>query len=262
MKNPKINIRLNDLWREAFRIEKHRQELASMGKYNLLRGEYKPSLPEIKNLNTSSFWDERIDEDIDHQPYDGMTMERVGIAYKFMPKDATKVFDIGAGYGYIERLLSRNSNIKIFGNDISRNAVENLQKRFKGSFRRESLYSMKYRQRSFDVVFALEVFEHVPPSKIFKLMSDIKKLLRKNGYLILSVPTNEGLEEMKDNPSGHLRMYTENLIVAELELAGFDVEDIETLYAFPSLYNFKKIISKVLRNRWKPNDIIIKAKNI
>jgi SAM-dependent methyltransferase len=262
MKKPKINIRLSDLWRDAFRVEKNRQELASMDKLNLLRRKYRPSLPEIKDLNASNFWDEKIDEAIDYEPYDGMTSERVEIAYKFMPQDAREVFDIGAGYGYVERLLSRNSNIKIFGNDISRNAVKNLQKRFKGNFRLESIYSMRYPRLSFDVVFALEVFEHVPPSKIFKLMSDIKKLLRKNGYLILSVPTNEGLEKMKDNPNGHLRMYTKDLIEAELGLAGFEIIDIKTLYAFPNLYIIKKIISKILRNRWKPNDIIIKARSI
>jgi len=255
-------MRFNNLCKEALEIENDRQKLASMNEFNLLARKYKPSLPEIKNLNTSNFWDQRIDEKIDYEPGDGMTMERVNIAYRFMPKDARKVFDIGAGYGYIERLLSKNSHIKIFGNDISGNAVKNLRKRFEGNFRLESIYSMKYPKHSFDAIFALEVFEHVPPSKIFKLMSDIKNLLRKNGYLILSVPTNEGLEKMRDNPNGHVRMYTEALISAELKMAGFEVVSIKTLHAFKNLYRLKKIISMITKNRWKPNDIIVKARFI
>jgi len=34
---------------------------------------------------------------------------------------------------------------------------------------------------------------------------------------------------------------------------------METLYAFSNLYSIKKIFGKILRNRWKPNDIIVKA---
>jgi len=55
-----------------------------------------------------------------------------------------RVLDIGAGYGYIERLLRKDKSINIYGNDISKNAIDNLKKRFKGNFRVESLYKMKY----------------------------------------------------------------------------------------------------------------------
>jgi 2-polyprenyl-3-methyl-5-hydroxy-6-metoxy-1,4-benzoquinol methylase len=243
-------------------IEKARQAFAAKNKLFELKRFYEASLPEIKNLNTAGFWDERIDEVVDHIPYDGMTDERIRIAYGFMPKNTRKILDIGAGYGYIEKLLSRNADIEIFGNDISENAIQNLKNRFKGSFKLESLYKMKYEHASFDVVFMLEVLEHVVPSKLFKLLADVKKILGKGGYLIASVPTNEGLEDMNSNPNGHVRMYTEDLIAAELKIAGFEVVDIKTLYAFKDLYFLKKIISKFLKNRWKPNDIIIKARSI
>ncbi len=70
---------------------------------------------------------------------------------------------------------------------------------------------------------------------------------------------NEGLEEMKDNPNGHVRMYTQDLIKAELEIAGFNILAFKTLYAFNTHYMFKKIISKILRNKWIPNNIIVLA---
>jgi len=246
----------------AFEIEKARQAFAAKNKLFELKRFYETSLPEIRNLNTSEFWDERINEEVDHIPYDGMTDERIKIAYGFLPKNAKKVLDIGAGYGYVEKLLSKKRNIEIFGNDISENAIKNLKKRFKGSFKLESLYEMKYKPATFDAVFMLEVLEHVAPSRLFKLLADVKKILGNGGYLIASVPTNEGLEDMNGNPNGHMRMYTVDLIVAELKIAGFEVVDVKTLYAFNNLYLIKKIISKIMRNRWKPNDIIIKAKSI
>ena len=245
-----------------FKIEKLRQNLASKHKLNELKFLYNNSLPEITNLNTAHFWDEKIEKQVDYSSKDGMTKERINIAYKFMPNTARKILDIGAGYGYIERLISKNKNIQIYGNDISKNAIKNLRKRYKGNFKLESVYKMKYKYHMFDAVFMLEVLEHVPPSKTFKVLEEVKKILRKNCYLILSVPTNEGLEKMKDNPNGHVRMYTNDLIKAELMISGFKVLDIKTLYAFKNFYLIKKVISKIFKNRWKPNDIIVKAKSI
>lgn len=247
---------------DPFEIEKKRQFLASKHKLRELKLLYDKSMPEIPNLNTTSFWDLRIERKVDYAPRDGMTRERINTAYGFMPKAVKKILDIGAGYGYIEGLISKNKDIKIYGNDISENAINNLTKKFKGNFRLESVYKMQYNPSSFDAVFMLEVLEHVPPSKTLKVLKDIKKLLKKNGYLILSVPTNEGLEEMSDNPNGHVRMYTKDLIKSELEIAGFRVLDTKTLYAFINLYFIKKIFSKIFKNKWKPNDIVVKAQSI
>lgn len=245
-----------------FKIEKLRQSLASKYKLNELKFLYNNSLPEITNLNSAHFWNERIEKHVDYKPGDGMTRERINIAYKFMPNTARKVLDIGAGYGYIERLISKYKLVKIYGNDISENAIRNLKERFKGSFKQESVYKMKYERNFFDIIFILEVLEHVPPSKTFKVLEDVKKILKKNGYLILSVPTNEGLEKMSDNPNGHVRMYTKDLIRAELAIAGFKLLDVKVLYAFKNYYFIKKIMAKIFKNRWKPNDIIVKAKPI
>lgn len=249
--------------KNPFKLEKLRQVLASKREFDELKLLYDKFLSEISNLNTSDFWDARIEKLVDYTPEDGMTRDRINIAYKFMPKTVRKVLDIGAGYGYIERLISKNNAIEIYGNDISKNAIKNLTKKFKGNFRLESVYQMKYDSNSFDTVFMLEVLEHIPPSKTFKVLKDVKSLLnKKSGFLILSVPTNEGLEKMSGNPSGHIRMYTEDLIKAELEISGFRVLDLKTLYAFKNYYLFKKLLSKIFRDRWKPNDIIVKAQSI
>jgi 2-polyprenyl-3-methyl-5-hydroxy-6-metoxy-1,4-benzoquinol methylase len=247
---------------DPFEIEKKRQKFALENRFDELEKLYQSSHASIENLNTGEFWDERIDENIDHTPPDGMTRDRIEVTYKFLPKGVRKILDIGAGYGYVEKLLSKNKDIEIFGNDISPNAIKNLKKRFKGSFKLESLYEMNYKSEAFDAIFMLEVLEHVPPSKTFGLLADIKRMLRKQGYLILSVPMNEGLETMKDNPNGHMRMYTEDLIKAELEIIGFSVLASKTLYAFNRYYKVKKIISKMLRNRWKPNNIVVLAQAI
>ena len=247
--------------KKPFLVERYRQILASIGDLNLLRETYSPKYAEIRNLNTSSFWNDKLSENPVLEEQDGMTKDRVKTAFRFLPRAARKILDIGAGSGFIEELLSKR-DIKIFANDISNFAVKNLISRFQGKFRKESIYSMKYPRLSFDAIFALEVLEHVPPAKITKLLKEIRGILKSKGFFIVSVPTNEGLDKMNTNPSGHVRTYTENLIRAELKIAGFKVMKLKTLYAFKNFYAIKKISSKFLRNRWKPNDIIILAKKI
>lgn len=244
---------------KPFKVEEYRQSLASIGDLDTLVKTYNQLMAEIKNLNTSSFWNERLKESVSLRNQDGMTKDRVNIAFRYLPKTAKRILDIGIGYGFIEEFLSKSKNIEIFGNDISPLAIKNAKNKFDGCFRVESIYDMKYTNNFFDTVFVLEVLEHIPPSKIFGVLKNIKRLLKKCGILIVSVPSNEGLETMKYNSNGHMRDYTKPLIESELKLCGFKILDTKSLYAFETLYTIKKVIAKVLKNQWRPNNIVIKA---
>lgn len=246
--------------KKPFLVERARQILASINDLATLKKTYALKYAEIKNLNTSVFWNKKLSDKTSLEKQDGMTKDRIKAAFNFVPKNAGKILDIGAGHGFVEELIGKNKKIKIYGNDISNAAVKKLKGNFKGNFRKESVYRMKYPKRFFDAILMLEVLEHIPPSKVFNVLKKVREFLRKRGSFIVSVPTNEGLEKMKENLNRHTRTYTENLIRAELKIAGFKVVELKTLYAFKNFYVFKKISSKILRNRWKPNDIVILAK--
>lgn len=47
---------------------------------------------------------------------------------------------------------------------------------------------MPYRQNYFDVVVMLAVFEHIRPEKLVEVLSEIKRVLKKDGSLILTTP--------------------------------------------------------------------------
>lgn len=240
-----------------FNVERFRHYLATQQDTEKFKDTYGEKYPEIKDLNTAKFWDERLNLVQPLKEQDGMTKRRIGLAASYLPDNVKKIMDVGAGYGFLEELLSKKS-IKINGNDISPDAISNLKKRFKGKFKVESIYKMDYRNE-FDAVFALEVLEHIPPSKILIFFKKIKKMLRPKGYFILSIPMNEGLEEMKDNPSGHVRTYTEEIIRTELEISGFRVLKTDISYAFKNNYQLKHFLATIFKNRWQPNNIVIKA---
>lgn len=222
---------------------------------------YDRNYAEIKDLNTSLFWNTRLSSKANLETQDNMTRDRVKTAFNFLPKNVKRVIDIGAGNGYLEEMLSRKG-VEIFANDISNISITKLRNKFKGTFRKESIYEMKYPGGYFDAVFALEVLEHVPPSKILDLLKKINKMLTSKGLFIISVPANEGLEKMRNNPNGHTRTYTEQLMKGELKISGFRVIASEVLYAFSSFYSLKKFLSKIFKNKWKPNNIVILAKKI
>lgn len=243
----------------SFEIEHKRTKLATNKKFSALRKFYSLKYPEITDLNSASFWDKRqsLREPLAKQ--DAMTRERVNIAANYLPNFVKQILDIGIGHGWLEERLEKK-DIKFHGNDISPKTIKNIKARFKGNFAVKSIYNLSYKKNNFEAVFLLEVLEHIPPSKTFQVLESIRKLLLPGGYFILSVPTNEGLEQMPNNPSGHVRMYTVPLITAELEMSGFRVLKVKTLFAFNKYVVLKKFIAQIVKNKWQPNDIVILAK--
>jgi 2-polyprenyl-3-methyl-5-hydroxy-6-metoxy-1,4-benzoquinol methylase len=243
--------------KDPYNIEHGRDRIST--NHIIFKKLYSNIFPEIKDLNTPKFWDKRTGVFSLLKDQDGMTRDRVYTAYDFLNIKSGNVLDIGAGNGFLEELLSNNPKLNLFANDFSRDSIKNLRKRFYGTFKVESVYTMKYPKRFFDAVFVLEVLEHIPPSKIFNVLKKIRLFMKKGGILVVSVPTNEGLKGMKTNPNGHVRDYTPGIIKAELEVSGFKVNEITTLHAFKDLYSLKKLLIKFGVNKWKPNNIITAA---
>ena len=248
--------------KNPFRIEEYRDILSRTRKFELLKSTYSRKYIEIEDLNTANFWDDRLFRIQHLKDQDKMTQDRIRKTVKFLDKKKLRLLDLGTGYGYIEYALKSNPNIIIEGIDISPKAIKNLNRHFNGKFIVNSIYKYKYISDSFDAVVLLEVLEHVPPSKTFFILKNINKVLKRGGIFIVSIPMNEGLEKMSENTNGHLRTYTKDVIFAELKLSGFKIIDYKELYAFKSLYMIKTLLSKVVKNRWRPNNLIIKAEKI
>jgi 2-polyprenyl-3-methyl-5-hydroxy-6-metoxy-1,4-benzoquinol methylase len=248
--------------KSPFAIEKIRNQIAIEGNIVKLKNTYNTTYPEITDLNSRRFWNERLSRRTSLSEQDGMTQKRSRIVSAILPYSVNNLLDLGIGPGWAEELLEKRKKINFYGTDISDDTIKNVNKRFKGTFWVESIYEKHKENRKYDAILTLEVMEHIPPSKTLKVLKNISDLLNNNGYYIVSIPTNEGLEEMKDNPNGHVRVYTVPLICAELEIAGFKVLKVRTIYAFKKYYYIKDLIAKILPHRWKPNNIIVLAQKV
>ena len=72
----------------------------------------------------------------------------------------------------------------------------------------------------FDLACAFDVLEHVPPNPF---LLEIRRLLRPDGLLLLSVPAFQSLWSRVDERAGHRCRYHVAQVEAELQTAGFQV---------------------------------------
>jgi ubiquinone/menaquinone biosynthesis C-methylase UbiE len=250
-----------------FATEAIRAELAKDRNFDELRKMYAASYPEISDHNTPKFWDGLNVPDNPVITDNPMEKDRHKIVSRLIMGEHLSIVHIGFGSGNLEhRYFQSHSQdtINWHGIDISPASVQKVQRDFpKGKFEIGDIVHMKLPSDHFDYAIASEVLEHIPPRNTFKALSEVFRVVKPGGYFIISVPLNEGLEEMiarGENPNAHVRIYTPELIKTELRMTGFTILDEKKLFAFHKWYSVKTVLAKyVLFGKYKPNNIILRA---
>lgn len=251
---------------KAFELEYERDKLAKNNLLIELVDTYRKGIPEIPNLNFGNKWDElnRVNIDKFTNP---MAYHRINIAHDFIPFDKYrhKLLDIGFGQGALEEKLHKSNKCsELWGIDISKKSVSDKKIKYpKWKFIIGDITKVNLPKNYFDYIVVLEVLEHINPSKILTVLSKIHASLKDGGHIIISVPLNEGLEEMISkgiNTNAHVRAYTSNIVKSELKITEYKIEKSIDLYAFHSLYWLKSIFAKYFFK--KPNNIILFAQKI
>lgn len=256
---------MDDEIRKSILLEKKRHSLAKNKQYKLLLKTYECDFPSIPDLNTPLFWDIKNFKNKITPHKDHMTFDKLQTIIKLLKVKDKKILNIGLGGLDLERMiLKNNKSLEWNGIDISSKSVITARKIFRhAKFNVGNIYSLNFKRNYFDYVLTVEVLEHIRPKKILKVLKDIKSILKKNGRFILSVPLNEGLPNLlkkNQNPNAHVRIYTPELIKAELQMSGFNVLFEKTFYAFRKNYKLKTFICKYfLKSYRKPNNILIMA---
>lgn len=237
---------------DPFRLEELRSRLAEAKDYSELKKTYSPKYPEINDLNTPKLWDKLNFEITDAKTQYPMMWDRINTVARMIPRGVNKVLDIGFGGGLLEDIVGNSYDW--YGIDISPKSVKTAYGKHPDKhFQVGQITNLKFPKNYFDCVVVLEVMEHIPPRLTFKALSQVYKVLKPGGYLMVSVPLNEGLEHMGSNPNAHVRVYTPPLIEAELKIGGFKIIDRKFLYAFHKYYYVKKLFGFLKQ----PNIIIL-----
>jgi len=168
----------------------------------------------------------------------------ISVINKYVKKPSLRILDIGCGAGTLSFYLA-NKGHNVLGIDISSKAIKecNASKKALGlkntDFQRVD-FPDRIPNGKFDVIIFTEVIEHLEDDK--KALQSIYKLLKPNGLMILSTPSDTaplhklGLTKKFDQEVGHLRRYSLIELESLIKKSGFNI--IETRKTEGVLRNF------------------------
>jgi SAM-dependent methyltransferase len=165
------------------------------------------------------------------------------------PNSPLNILDAGCGTGMILSQLKKYS--RPLGIDISAYALYFCKKRGLNRLSQASVTAMPFKENYFDAILNLDVICHQYVNDDYGALTEIYRILKKNGKLIINVPAYNFLHSGHDEVVFTRHRYTKNELRIKLEGVGFIVERITywNAFFFP-LVAFFRIITKIL----KPNN--------
>jgi ubiquinone/menaquinone biosynthesis C-methylase UbiE len=118
------------------------------------------------------------------------------IALDFMPYNAT-VLDLGCGSGR-DILFFTLKNIKAFGLDYSYNLSSLAHQHTNQPIVQADFLEIPFSNESYDMVWSIGSLLHLKKDQVSKPLFEIKRILKKNGYLMTSMKKGSGEEITKD----------------------------------------------------------------
>lgn len=151
---------------------------------------------------------ERLVTNLDHLYGTYEHLHRYALAAELC-KDKV-VLDIASGEGYGANILSDNANF-VYGVDISEEAIDFSKKKY-GSKKLKYLIGSATKipidSNSIDIVVSFETLEHLTDHA--GMMSEIKRVLKSDGVLIISTPAKEVYFERDPDNKFHVKELTTN----------------------------------------------------
>lgn len=142
-----------------------------------------------------------------------------------------KVLDIGCWNGAFEYLL-KDIKTKLTGVDPDPGAIKVAQKTFpKFRFVKGDVYNLPFK-KEFDTVLLWMTMEHLPDEK--KALRNMNRVLKKNGLIFISTPSNRSFSIFFDFPYfllGH-KHFNPKTLERYIKEEGFVIEKLQVVGGF------------------------------
>jgi len=141
------------------------------------------------------------------------------LADLFISPDAA-VLDLGAGYcDFINQLKARERHALDISPIIAKHAAEGIVTHVGSCVQMTELAD-----RYFDVVFASNLLEHLSREESVKTLSEIYRILKETGRLILIQPNFKICHKTYFDDYTHLQVFTDRSLSDFIESAGFRIK--------------------------------------
>jgi SAM-dependent methyltransferase len=151
-----------------------------------------------------------------------MILESLQRYEALLPRSGTGL-DLGSGRGEMLEVMSR-AGLKAVGVDNCKGMLATAEQRGLSVIEADIFDHMKIENSdSLDVVTAIHVIEHFPPSLATAFLSEIYRILRPEGLMIIETPNPHAIDALKAFwlDSTHVRPYYPESLLFETRKAGF-----------------------------------------
>jgi len=218
----------------------------------------------IKNPNTPELWDKLLFQKNKKLLGSPIYQDKLRKILSFLKSKNGKFLDIGFGAGNLEEFIIKNNlALDIYGIDISPRAVSTAKSRLEGNYYVSSVEKLPFKNSIFNIVVMADVMEHIEKEKSVHVLAEVRRVMKKGGWLVISVPLNEGLARlvtMEENENRHMREFTSEMLRNELRESGFVADKMNYLYAFKKYYRIKTFVASLIPGFREPNLLITYAR--
>lgn len=166
-----------------------------------------------------------------------------------------KILDVGCGSGGTTSILTEFGTV--YGIDFSFSALKFSNQRGLKVLKSD-VYEMPFSSESFDIVTMFDSLEHIENE--LKVLSEIKRVMKKNSLLFITVPAYQFLWSNHDEALLHFRRYNSknlDLVIKNTGLNNIRMSYFVSIIFLPlALF---RIFSKLKTNKEKPKPTLIRV---
>jgi len=144
-------------------------------------------------------------------PHIGLRVRARGVLYLLNPQQNEIILDAGCGNGVYSFTLGFSGSI-VYGVDNNKKTISNCQRMSEEMglsnqiyFYKANLLKLPFDSNFFDKIVFSETLEHIQEDK--KAIEELHRVLKPDGVMVISVPTNIFINKRYKKQFGHYRLY-------------------------------------------------------
>lgn len=165
------------------------------------------------------------------------------------PRRDLKILDAGCGGGGMSEKMGLFGEVTAI--DVNPNALAYARQKNIHKVVSANVESLPFNADSFDLVICLDVLYHKKVTNDLKALGEFRRVLKKNGMIILRLPAFEFLRGSHDNVVATRHRYTGAEVKAKMQSAGFKI--VKNSYA-NMILSLPLIIKRNYESYFKKNE--------